>query len=206
MDTSPIVYVVDDDPSVRRALRRLIKSSGVEARTFSSAERFLKAELPDREGCLVLDVRMPGLNGLDLQRELAGSTPSLPIVFISGHGNIPMSVRAMREGAVTFLTKPFDDEDLLAGIHEAIERNRRERTRSDLVDDIQARVDTLTPRELEVYTHVITGKLNKQIAFDLGTSEKTIKVHRARVTQKMRVKSVAELVRLAEKISLPLPN
>lgn len=206
MDEGPIVYVIDDDPSVRRALRRLIKSSGVEARTFSSAERFLKAELPDREGCLVLDVQMPGLNGLDLQQELARSTKSLPIVFISGHGSIPMSVQAMREGAVTFLTKPFDDEDLLAGIHEAIERNRSERIDRDLVDHIQERIDTLTPRELEVYTHVITGKLNKQTASDLGISEKTIKVHRARVMQKMRVKSVAELVRLAEKISLPLPN
>jgi RNA polymerase sigma factor (sigma-70 family) len=194
-----VVFVVDDDASVRRGLARLIRSMGLEVEVFGSAREFLDHPLPDQPGCLVLDVRMPGLSGLDLQKELASANCAMPIIFITGHGDIPMTVKAMKAGAVDFLPKPFKDQDLLDAIHRAIRQNMESRIRHTELADIQDRLDSLTPREREVFERVIQGMLNKQIAFDLGTSEKTIKVHRARVMQKMRVESVAELVRLAER-------
>ena len=200
------VFVVDDDASIRRALTRLIKSAGYQVNTFASARDFLESGC-HREGlgCLVLDVRMPGLSGLDLQRELQNANLTLPIVFMTGHGDIPMSVRAMKGGAVDFLPKPVKDKDLLRAIEQALARAARERTERAELEEIQSRVQTLTPREREVLEHMVSGQLNKQIAFDLGTVEKTIKVHRARVMQKMGVDSVAKLVRLTEKVGIP-PN
>jgi FixJ family two-component response regulator len=202
----PPVFVVDDDASIRRALTRLIKSAGYQVNTFASARDFLESGC-HREGlgCLVLDVRMPGLSGLDLQRELQNANLTLPIVFMTGHGDIPMSVRAMKGGAVDFLPKPVKDKDLLRAIEQALARAARERTERAELEEIQSRVQTLTPREREVLEHMVSGQLNKQIAFDLGTVEKTIKVHRARVMQKMGVDSVAKLVRLTEKVGIP-PN
>jgi FixJ family two-component response regulator len=198
------VFVVDDDASIRKALTRLIKSVGYQVETFPSAREFLERVKPDQEpACLVLDVRMPGLSGLDLQRELQNVNTTLPIVFMTGHGDIPMSVKAMKGGAVDFLSKPVKDADLLRAIEQALARAVRDGAELTARKDIHRRVDTLTPREREVLEHVITGQLNKQIAFDLGTVEKTIKVHRARVMQKMQASSVAELVRIAEKIGIP---
>jgi FixJ family two-component response regulator len=182
----PTVFLIDDDPSVRRALARLIKSAGYQVQIFVSAREFLE-RMPDgaQPACLVLDVRMPGLSGIDLQRELRLTNLVLPIIFVTGHGDIPMTVKAMKAGAVDFLPKPVRDADLLRAIEQA---------------DIQRRIDTLTAREREVMSLVVKGRLNKQIASELGTVEKTVKVHRARVMDKMQVDSVAELVRIAEKI------
>ncbi len=205
-DAEPIVFVVDDDASVCKALDRLIRSVGLRAETFTSARDFLHREHYDGPGCLVLDVRMPGLSGLDLQRELAKAGHEIPIVFITGHGDIPMSVKAMKAGAVDFLPKPFSDQDLLDAIHAAIEKNTRARQEHAEKEVIQRRIDRLTPREGEVFRLVIAGMLNKQIASELGASEKTIKVHRARVMQKMEVQSVAELVHLAEKVGIAPPK
>ncbi len=202
----PIVFVVDDDVSVRNGLKRLIRSVGLEVETFASAQEFLDHDHPDRPSCLVLDVRMPGLSGLDLQEELAAQGLEMSIIFVTGHGDVRMSVRAMKAGAVDFLEKPFDDQDLLDAIHGAIERDRQAREKHAEAADIRRRIESLTPREYEVFTLVITGMLNKQIAAELGASEKTIKVHRARVMQKMEVVSVAELVRLAEKAGIVPPE
>ena len=202
----PIVFVVDDDVSVRNGLKRLIRSVGLEVETFASAEEFLDHDHPDKPSCLVLDVRMPGLSGLDLQEELAAQGLEMPIIFVTGHGDVRMSVRAMKAGAVDFLEKPFDDQDLLDAIQGAIERDRLAREEHAEVADILRRIESLTPREYEVFTLVITGMLNKQIAAELGASEKTIKVHRARVMQKMQVVSIAELVRLAEKAGTTPPE
>ena len=201
------VFLVDDDPSVRRALARLIKSAGYQVQTFVSAREFLD-RMPDSMGpaCLVLDVRMPGLSGLDLQRELQSADATLPIIFITGHGDIPMSVKAMKDGAVDFLPKPVKDKDLLRAIEPALARSLRERAARDELEKIQSRVETLTAREREVMSLVVKGWLNKQIASELGTVEKTIKVHRARVMDKMQVDSVAELVRITEKIGVPLKS
>ena len=201
---SGTVFIVDDDASVRRALMRLIKSAGSEVQAFASARDFLEYWRigDERPGCLVLDVRMPGLSGLDLQQELQAANALLPIIFITGHGDIPMSVKAMKEGAVDFLPKPVKDKVLLNAIEQALERAVRERSVHDELDDIRRRLDSLTPRELEVLRLVITGMLNKQIAYRLGTVEKTIKVHRARVMEKMEVQSLAELVRLAERTGI----
>lgn len=202
--SSPPVFVVDDDASIRRALTRLIKSAGYHVQAFGSAREFLESGCHHQgPSCVVLDVRMPGLSGLDLQRELEAASESLPIIFITGHGDIPMSVRAMKAGAVDFLPKPVKDADLLHSIEQALARAARERTERAELEAIQGLVDKLTPREHQVMTLVARGMLNKQIAFELGTVEKTIKVHRARVMQKMQAKSVAELVRLAEKIGIP---
>jgi FixJ family two-component response regulator len=202
VSAEPVVFVVDDDPSIRRGLRRLIKSVGLDVETFASAQDFLEYKAEDRAACLVLDVRMPGKSGLDLQEELSVAGWEIPVIFITGHGDIPMTVKAMKAGAIDFLPKPFSEQDLLDAIHRAIQHDAEARKNRAEVAEIQRRVNTLTPREHEVFNHVIKGMLNKQIAFELGISEKTIKVHRARVMQKMQVVSVAELVRLAEKVSL----
>jgi FixJ family two-component response regulator len=195
------VFLVDDDASVRRALTRLIKSAGHHVQTFASAREFLEGDWHNHGlACLVLDVRLPGLSGLDLQRELQTGKETLPIIFITGHGDIPMSVKAMKDGAVDFLPKPVKDTDLLRAIEQAFGRAVRDRAEREELEEIQRRIDSLTPREREVMALVVRGLLNKQVAFELGTVEKTIKVHRARVMDKMQVKSLAELVRLAEKV------
>ena len=208
MNTSEAtVFIVDDDLSVRRSLARLMKSSGYRSETFASAQEFLDTgRHRDGSGCLVLDVRMPGLNGLELQHELARVVPTLPIIFITGHGDIPMSVQAMKEGAVDFLPKPFQSHDLLQAVATALERNAHERMESAERRRIQERVDTLTPREREVMALVVTGMLNKQVAGRLGTTEKTIKVHRSRVMEKMGVESLAELVHAAARVGIPPPR
>jgi FixJ family two-component response regulator len=199
---SDTVFVVDDDPAVRKALTRLIRSAGYAVQAFASARVFLDSwrAADERPACLVLDVRMPDLSGLDLQRELEAADTVLPIVFITGHGDIPMSVKAMKKGAVDFLPKPVHDKDLLPAIEQALARAHRDLSGRRELADIQRRVKSLTPREREVMALVVRGLLNKQIAFELGTVEKTVKVHRARVMEKMEVQSLAELVRLAEKI------
>jgi len=202
----PIVFVVDDDASVCKALDRLIRSVGLKAETFPSAKDFLRREPHNGPSCLVLDIRMPGLSGLDLQRELAAKDYSIPIIFITGHGDIPMSVQAMKAGAVDFLPKPFSDQELLDAIHGALEKDALAREERAELSKIQRRISSLTPREHEVFVRVVTGMLNKQIAWELGASEKTIKVHRARVMEKMGVQSVAELVHLAEKAGIPTPK
>jgi FixJ family two-component response regulator len=197
-----LVFVVDDDASIRKSLGRLLASAGHPVEAFASATEFLQREHYEGVGCLVLDIQMPGLNGIELQKALAEKDYCLPIIFITGHGDIPMSVRAMKSGAVDFLPKPFSADVLLKAIEQALARCRQEReTRSELAE-IKSRLATLTPREREVLEHVVTGKLNKQIAADLGAAEKTIKVHRGRVMQKMKVQSVAELVHVAEKAGI----
>ena len=202
VEAEPIVFIVDDDDSVRKSLARLITSVGLKVETFSSANAFLKRDPYDGPACLVLDIRMPGLSGLDLQTELAKAERTLSIVFISGHGNIPMSVQAIKAGAVDFLEKPFEEQDLLDAVHLAIQKDRAAKEKLDELREIQERVESLTPREREVFALVVTGMLNKQIAFEMGISEKTIKVHRARVMQKMQAESLADLVRLAEKLGI----
>jgi FixJ family two-component response regulator len=201
-ETAPVVYVVDDDASVRNSLKRLLRSIGLDVRTYASAQEFLHSERPDAPACLVLDVRLPGLSGLDLQQELAAARVDLPIIFVTGHGDIPMSVRAMKAGAVEFLTKPFREQDLLEAIQRGIERNRITRQQSTELQMLQRRYALLTPREREVFPRVTSGLLNKQIAAELGASEKTIKVHRGQVMQKMKAESLAHLIQMAEKLHL----
>jgi FixJ family two-component response regulator len=204
MSLSSTIYLVDDDASVRRALARLIRSSGYQVESFASAREFLEKGLRrDGPACLVLDVRMPGLSGIDLQGELLKTKTILPIVFITGRGDIPTSVKAMKAGAVDFLPKPVKDKELLMAIEQALARAAQERSERDELEELRSRAESLTPRELEVMALVVSGKLNKQIASELGTVEKTIKVHRARVMEKMSVDSLAELVRLAEKLGIP---
>jgi FixJ family two-component response regulator len=202
IEMSPIVYVVDDEPSVCLALKRLLRSVGLEARTFISAQEFLNSGRPDVPGCLILDVRLPGLSGLDLQAGLAAEKIDLPVVFITGHGDIPMSVRAMKAGAIEFLTKPFREQDLLEAIQRGIEQNRNVRLQRAEMRVLQQLYALLTPREREVLPCVASGLLNKQIAAQLGTSEKTIKVHRGQIMQKMKAKSLAHLIHMAEKLGL----
>jgi FixJ family two-component response regulator len=199
---SPTVFIVDDDPSVRRSLSRLVRQAGLDAQAYDSAEAFLESQPapPARPACLVVDLQMPGLSGLELQQQLGESHASCPVIFISGNGDIPTTVQAMRQGAVTFLAKPFDNDDLLRAIEEGLEKHRASLITDRQVNTIRERMKELTERELEVMSWVITGALNKLIADELDIVEKTVKVHRARVLEKMQVTSVAELVRLCSKV------
>jgi FixJ family two-component response regulator len=202
-DVDAIVFVVDDDLSIREAIKSLISLTGVRVETFGTAQEFLRTERPDLPGCMVLDVELPGLSGLDLQRELAAHWIKLPIIFITGYGDIPMSVRAMKAGATEFLTKPFSDQDLLDAIQQALERDRAARRHSKEIAELRRRFDALTSREREVMSLVVAGWLNKQIGFELKISEITVKIHRGRVMGKMSAQSLAELVRMTERLELP---
>ena len=203
MMDGPVVFVVDDDASVRSSLKFLLSTVGLHVESFDSADSFLRKTLPDAPSCLVLDVRLPGLSGLDFQRELAARKISIPIVFLTGHGDIPMSVRAMKAGAVEFLTKPFRDQDLLDAVRIALERDRARREREKEIAILQRRFDSLTPRERDVISMVVSGMLNKQIADQLGTAESTVKVQRSRALEKMHADSLVDLVRMIEKLKGP---
>ena len=202
-DVDAIVFVVDDDLSIREAIQSLVGLEGLSVETFATAQDFLRRKRPDLPGCVVLDVELPGLSGLDLQRELAAHGIKLPIIFITGYGDIPMSVRAMKAGATEFLTKPFRDQDLLDAIHQALERDRAARRHSKEIAELRKRFDALTSREREVMNLVVGGWLNKQIGFELKISEITVKIHRGRVMGKMGAQSLAELVRMTERLELP---
>ena len=204
-ESEALVFVVDDDVSVRKALARLIRSVGLNVETFASAREFLARGPHDGSACLILDVRMPGLSGLDLQKELAASDSTLSVIFITGHATIPMSVQAMRAGAVEFLEKPFEDQALIDAVHEALQKDKQARQKKAELREIHERVNSLTPRERAVFALVVTGKLNKQIAFELGTNEKTIKAQRSQVMKKMQADSLADLVRLAVKVGIETP-
>lgn len=202
----PEILIIDDDSSMRMSLQRLLRTMGYQTRAFACADDFLHADFaPGSVGCLVLDVKMPGMSGIDLQEELRKRGLEFPIVFITGHGTIPMSVRAMKHGAIDFLEKPFDENDLVRAISGAMEKCRETMALRLEINELQSRFDTLTPREQEVFFHVVAGMLNKQIASELGTSEKTIKVYRARVMEKMQAQSLAELVRMAGKLGVSSP-
>jgi FixJ family two-component response regulator len=202
VESTPIVFVIDDDPSVRKAIGRLLRSAGYNAIAFASASEFLDFTCPDTPGCLILDIKMPELSGLELQDRLSEKGISLPIIFITGHGTVPASVKAFKAGAMDFLQKPFKDMELLDAVSRGIENHRRLRRRQKEMQTLRTRLETLTPREREVFSLVASGLLNKQVAFDLGITEKTIKVHRARVMQKMGAQSLADLVRFAEKLGI----
>src|SRR5256886_1761684 len=198
-NVAPVVFVVDDDPSVRRAIQRLVESIGLQVELFASAQEFLRSKRPDAPSCLVLDIRLPGISGLDFQRQLAEANIHIPIIFITAHGDIPMSVRAMKAGAVEFLAKPFHDQDLLDAIEAALERDRARRAHEKLIGDLRERFATLTERERQVMRLVVAGRLNKQIAAELGISEMTAKIHRGQVFRKMQAASLPDLVRMADK-------
>ncbi|HEY4781373.1 MAG TPA: response regulator [Chthoniobacterales bacterium] len=202
----PVVFVVDDDQSVRRAIKRLVESVGLRVELFGSAQEFLRSERPDSASCLVLDIRLPGISGLDFQRELAKAGIHIAVVFITGHGDIPMTVRAMKAGAVEFLTKPFRDQDLLDAIQQGLERDRTRRAQESEVATLRERFELLTPREREVLPWVASGLPNKQIADAVGASEATIKVHRSQLMRKMGAPSLADLVRMAEKMGIAVPE
>ena len=205
-ETEAIVFIVDDDASMRESLKNLIRSVGLRVELFASAQEFLRSKRPDVPCCLVLDVRLPGLSGLDLQRRMTEAGMEIPIIFITGHGDIPMSVRAMKAGAVEFLTKPFRDQDLLDAIQQALERDRQARDQRAALDELRDRFASLTSREREVMERVVAGLLNKQIGAELGTSETTVKIHRHQVMEKMGAGSLPELVRMADRLRIPVPK
>ena len=206
-DTQAVVFIVDDDPSVRKSLERLIQSVGLKVQSFASAMQFLQSSHQDETGCLILDVRMPEISGLDLQKKMFGAGIFLPIIFISGHGTVPISVQAMKAGAVDFLQKPFDEQDLLDAIYRAIDLCRQRKAVREELKTVQERLCSLTPKEHEVFVYVVMGMANKVIADQLHMAEKTVKVHRASVMHKMGVQSLADLVRMAEKAGVqPLPT
>jgi FixJ family two-component response regulator len=201
-EVTAVVFVIDDDPSMRAALEDLISSVGLQARLFASPQEFLQGPLSDVPGCLVLDVRLPGMSGLTFQKELERVGIALPIIFITGHGDIPMSVRAMKAGAVEFLTKPFHDQEMLDAIHAAIERDKHRRRQALVVTELRERYYTLTERERQIMTLVVTGRANKQIAAELNLSEMTVKVHRGQAMRKMQAESLPELVRMADRLGV----
>ena len=201
-EATPIVFVVDDDPSVRRAIKRLLESVGLEVQSFGSAPEFLHS-IPDTPSCLVLDIRLPGISGLDFQRMMAEANIHIPIIFITGHGDVPMTVRAMKAGAVEFLTKPFRDQDLLDAVQFALERDRARHQREAEIATLRERFESLSAREREVVAMVVSGMLNKQIAAEIGTTENTVKVHRSRAIEKMQAKSLADLVRMVDRLKIP---
>jgi len=202
-ENAPIVYVVDDDRAIRESLESLLRSVGFRVSVFASGAEFLETKREDSPSCLILDVRLPGLGGLDLQSEISRSGIEVPVIFITGHGDIPMTVRAMKAGAIEFLTKPFREQDLLDAIAQAIQRDGDDRRARGEIAELQTRFETLTPREREVMQWVVAGLLNKQIANRLGVSEITVKTHRSQVVQKMKADSVADLVRMSERLNLP---
>jgi FixJ family two-component response regulator len=201
-DDKPIVMIIDDDPSMRSSLQRLLLASGIDNITFSSAQEFLSANLPDRPCCLLLDIRMPGMDGMELQSEMVKTGRDLPIVFITGHGDVPMSVHAMKAGAVNFLQKPFEHRILLDAINESFEKDRNQRLARTQLKELQERAGGLTSRELEIFAFVVSGALNKQIAYELGIQEGTVKVHRRQVMEKMKAKSLADLVKMAATLGI----
>ena len=200
------VFIVDDDPSHRDSLQFLLESAGVEVRSFSSARDFLDGADPQTPGCLLLDVRMPGMSGLDLQNELAKAKISLPIIFLTGHGTVPMSVRAIKAGAVDFLQKPYDEQDLFNAIHQAIEQDRQTRQEREKLQQVHNLIHSLTPREYQIFTLLVSGMLNKQVAYRLGITEGTVKVYRGRIMEKMKADSLADLVRYADKLGVGKPQ
>jgi RNA polymerase sigma factor (sigma-70 family) len=199
-EPASIVFVVDDDPSIRRAIKRLIESVGLYVELFGSAAEFTNSSHPDVVSCLILDIRLPGISGLDLQRKLAETKTLIPIIFISAHGDVPMTVRAMKAGAIEFLTKPFRDQDLLDAVQVALERDRTRRQREGENATLRERFESLSPREREVVAMVVSGMLNKQIAAEIGTTENTVKVHRSRAMEKMQAQSLADLVKMVERL------
>jgi len=205
-ETEAVVFIVDDDAPTRQSLKNLLRSIGLRAELFASAQEFLQSKRPDLPACLVLDVRLPGLSGLDLQKRTAEAGIDIPIIFITGYGDIPMTVRAMKAGAVEFLTKPFRDQDLLDAIQQALERDRKARDQRAEIESLRSRFESLTAREREVMVRVVAGLLNKQIGGELGTSETTVKIHRHQVMEKMGAGSLPELVRMADRLGLLVPK
>jgi FixJ family two-component response regulator len=206
MDAEALVFVVDDDASLRASLQDLLESVGLRVAAYASAQEFLRRPRPEVPSCLVLDVRLPGLSGLDLQKQMAEGDRDMPIIFITGHGDIPMTVQAMKAGAVEFLTKPFRDQDLLDAVHQALARARHARAQRAQMAALRRRFDTLTPRQRDVLARMVAGLLNKQIAGELGTSEATVKTHRKQVMAKMRAESLADLIRIADQLGLLPPK